>query len=214
MHQHNGHFIAFEGNEGAGKTTVLAAIADILAKRGIEVIKTREPGVTALGERIRDLLLHGSADGSTLPICSKAELLLFLAARAQNIEEVIAPALKRGAWVLCDRFNASTIAYQGVGRGLGLDEVESLCHFVCGDIMPDLTLFLEVDPACGLKRSLQVGAHDRIESEANSFHKKVQEGFCRIALRHPENFTRIDANAPLEVVIDSVCKAIDKIACM
>lgn len=133
-----GTFIVFEGGEGAGKTTVLAKVADALSAKGIEVVKTREPGSTPLGEEIRSLLLHSKGNQA---ISNKTELLLFLAARAQNIEQVIRPALERGAWVLCDRFNDSTIAYQGWARGLGIPEVEGLCSWVCGDTMPNMTFF-------------------------------------------------------------------------
>lgn len=210
MSHKKGLFIVFEGNDGAGKTTALTAAADLLADRSIEVVKTREPGSTALGEQIRKLLLYGNDEKSDILISGKAELLLFLAARAQNIEEVIKPALKRGACVLCDRFNDSTIAYQGCARGLGLEKVEHLCDWVCEEVVPDLTFFLTVDPDVGLKRARQTGKFDRIESEANGFHSRVQEGFHRIAERHPDHFTVVDANRKKDQVVDSVWKAITK----
>lgn len=203
-----GLFIVFEGNDGAGKSTVMAAIADALAARSVEVVKTREPGSTALGEQIRELLLQ-SNHAQGIPICDKAELLLFLTARAQNIEEVIKPALARGACVLCDRFNDSTIAYQGCARGIGMEEVENLCEWVCGELVPDLTFFLTVDPTIGLKRARQAtGTFDRIESEAGNFHALVQEGFLKINDRYPDHFTIIDANKKKNLVIEDVWKAI------
>ncbi len=200
-----GAFIVFEGGEGAGKTTVLAGIAEALEAKGIEVVKTREPGATALGEELRALLLQSNGAHA---ISSKTELLLFLAARAQNIEALIRPALERGAWVLCDRFNDSTIAYQGWARGLGIAEVEGLCSWVCGDIIPELTFYLSLDPAIGLERTRKVSALDRIESEEGDFHQKVQEGFRQIALRHPDHFTFIDASQEKGAVVNDVWKAI------
>lgn len=198
-----GLFVAFEGNEGAGKTTVVAAIAEKLAKKGVEVVVTREPGSTPLGERIRELLLQSNLS-QPLKISHKAELLLFLAARAQNLDEVIIPALKRGACVLCDRFNDSTIAYQGWARGIGLKEVEKLCQFVCEDTLPDLTFFLSVDPRLGLERARRLGAFDRMESEAAEFHARVQDGFHQIDALHPDHFTFIDAGQNVDSVIESV----------
>lgn len=205
MTKQKGVFIAFEGGEGAGKTTVVASIADTLAAKGIEVVKTHEPGVTALGKDIRSLLLQNPNKHA---ICYKAELLLFLASRAQNIEEVIRPALERGAWVLCDRFNDSTIAYQGWSRGLGMEEVERLCSWVCGDIMPSMTFYLSVDPLIGLERTCKVSTLDRIESEAAAFHARVQEGFRQIAVSHPDHFTFIDAGQDKQLVAKDVWDAI------
>lgn len=207
MTPNKGLFIVFEGSDGAGKSTVMGAIADALANRTVEVVKTREPGSTALGEQIRKLLLQ-SHQAQGISICDKAELLLFLTARAQNIEEVIKPALARGACVLCDRFNDSTIAYQGCARGIGITEVEHLCKWVCGEIVPDITFFLAVDPSVGLQRARQEGAPDRIESEAGTFHAQVQEGFHQIAALHPNHFTIIDANREKKVVVADVWKAI------
>ncbi len=200
-----GAFIVFEGGEGAGKSTVLAGIAEALALKGIEVVKTREPGATALGEEVRELLLHSNGAHA---ISSKSELLLFLAARAQNIEEVIRPALERGAWVLCDRFNDSTIAYQGWARGLGIAEVDGLCSWVCGDIIPELTFYLSLDPTIGLERARKVSTLDRIETENADFHQKVQEGFRQIATIHPDHFTIIDANQEKSAVVGDAWKAI------
>lgn len=198
-------FIVFEGGEGAGKTTVIDAVEKALAAKGVAAVRTREPGSTALGEKIRDLLLQGS---SSLPICNKAELLLFLAARAQNLEEVIKPALARGGSVLCDRFNASTIAYQGWARGLGYDDVSRLCSYVSGDVQPDLTFFLDLDPAVGLARAAKVSASDRIESEKIEFHRKVREGFLKVAKEHPSTFCIIDAQRSAHEVFEQVWTSI------
>ncbi|MBA3237402.1 MAG: dTMP kinase [Parachlamydiaceae bacterium] len=200
-----GLFLAFEGGEGAGKTTVVDAIAESLASKGLEVVKTHEPGVTGLGKEIRKLLLQTK---EPLAICAKAELLLFLASRAQNIEEVIKPALARGAYVLCDRFNDSTLAYQGEARGLGIQVVKHLCDWVCEDILPDLTFFLAVDPLVGLERARKVGAFDRIEAEKADFHSRVQKGFQKIKENDPDHFTWIDASQTKDRVIADVWKII------
>lgn len=201
MSPKKGVFIAFEGGEGAGKTTVVKEIAKALNARGIEVVKTHEPGMTPLGKEIREILLQSKQGVSIAP---KAELLLFLASRAQNVEEVIKPALARGAWVLCDRFNDSTLAYQGWARGLGIKEVEKLCHWVCEETLPDITFFLKVDPKIGLQRAGKVGAFDRIEAEADDFHRRVQEGFQKIQKLHPDHFTWIDAGQSKAKVIADV----------
>ncbi len=206
MNLKKGRLIAFEGGEGAGKTTVLNKIAQLLMMDEFEVVKTREPGATALGEEIRSLLLES---GRALTISNKSELLLFLAARAQNLEEIIRPALERGAWVLCDRFNDSTIAYQGWARGIGIAEVENLCSWVCGDIVPDLTFYLKVDPAVGLERTQNVSQLDRIEAERGEFHLKVEEGFRQIALLHPDHFTFIDASRSMGEVASDVWNVLD-----
>lgn len=200
-----GALIVFEGGEGAGKTTVLGSIGEALTAKGIEVVRTREPGATALGEKIRALLLQSN---EAHRISAKAELLLFLAARAQNIEEIIRPALERGAWVLCDRFNDSSIAYQGWARGLGMAEVEGLCNWVCKEIIPDLTFYLTLDPAIGLERTGKMSSLDRIEAEKEGFHQRVQEGFNKIAALHPEHFTFIDAGQAKEVVVADVWSVI------
>lgn len=193
-----GLLITLEGGEGAGKSTLLNQLSLSLQEQGHQVIKTREPGGSKLSEFIRQWLLN--RDFAT-PVGMKAELLLFLAARAQHIEELIQPAIERGCVVLCDRFNDSTVAYQGVARGLGLDFVRKLCDLVCGEYTPDLTLFLDVDPLVGLgrtkgsiKENAGMGEVDRIESEALNFHVLVRQAFHAIAAQEPERFIIIDAN--------------------
>lgn len=173
----NPFFITFEGGEGAGKSTLLQRMARELEARGHQVVVTREPGGSALGEHIRRWLLNRDA---SFTVGMKAELLLFLAARAQHIEELILPALKAGKIVLCDRFNDSTVVYQGYARGLGAQDVQELCRVACGAVVPDLTFFLDVDVRLGLRRTQ--GAHkenagagevDRIEAEG----MRLWEGF-------------------------------------
>lgn len=191
-----GLFITLEGGEGAGKSTLLRELQKELQRQGHSILTTREPGGTLFGEQIRKWLL---SEGE--PLNPKAELLLFLAARTEHLEKVIIPALEQGKIVICDRFNDSTVAYQGHARGLGLDWVQRLCETVCGKPAPDLTLFLDVTPSIGLTRTRRAtkdmarsGQLDRIESEAIAFHEKVREGLQEAAKRNPERICTIDAN--------------------
>lgn len=204
IQKNKGIFITFEGGEGAGKTTLMEMFASALRERGHHVIKTREPGGTELGEQIRKWLLdvHFST-----PIGTKAELMLFLAARAQHIEEVIRPSLQQGNIVLCDRFNESTIAYQGGGRGLGIEYVQKLCEAVSQEVVPDVTFFLNINIQTGLARSKQLakehaaaGEGDRIESEEDLFHERVLHTFRLLAEKHPEKIFQIDATCSKEEV--------------
>ena len=199
-----GHFITLEGGEGSGKTTLLHQLATFLSEQRYVVITTREPGGSYLGEAIRDLVLHHHA---SLSIGAEAELLLFLAARAQHIQEKILPALQAGHIVICDRFNDSTIAYQGHARELGIENVQQLCHLVCKAVTPQLTLFLDVSPEVGVARSRRVhkehaaqGELDRIESETLAFHQKIREGFEILAKREPSRIYCIDASRSQEEV--------------
>ena len=210
-----GHFVTLEGGEGSGKTTLLHQLAAYLTQKGYEVITTREPGGTHLGETIRDWVLR---QDSNRAIGHQAELLLFLAARAQHIEEKIIPALKSGKIILCDRFNDSTIAYQGGARGLGTQYVQNLCNLVCGPVQPQLTLFLNVSPEVGLARSRHVhkeqaasGELDRIESETLSFHRKIQETLERLTRQEPLRIYAIDANRPQKTVLQEAIKALEEL---
>lgn len=214
MENFKGYFITVEGGEGAGKSTLLNEIENLLVSRGHLIVSTREPGGTQLGEKIRNLLLTCNDE---VNICSEAELLLFLAARAQHIEEIIKPALSAGKIVLCDRFSDSTIAYQGAARGLDSKYVRKLCRLICGAITPHLTLFLDVDPEVGLTRTNKLekehaaqGKFDRIEKEALSFHRRVQQAFRRLAKREPFRIYKIDANQSQEYVEKEARRAIDE----
>lgn len=209
-----GQFITLEGGEGSGKTTLLHQLAAFLTQKGYEVMTTREPGGTHLGETIRDWLLHQHASPA---IGSEAELLLFLAARAQHLEEKIIPALQAGKIVLCDRFNDSTIAYQGGARNLGIDYVQNLCRLVCRDVVPQLTLFLNVSPEVGISRTRKAhkdhapgGELDRIESEHLSFHKSIQEAFLKLSKREPLRIYSINADKSQENVLKEAIKAIEE----
>ena len=199
-----GLFITFEGGEGAGKTTLIEELSLALTKKGHSVLKTREPGGTKLGEQIREILLQ-----YTGPISPYSELCLFLASRAQHIMEVINPGLEQGKVVLCDRFNDSSIAYQGAARELGVKEVETFCSFISEKLKPDLTIYLDLDPEVGLKRASNVGKHDRIESETLNFHQKIREGFFAIQRQEPKRFHLIDAKRTPETVFHEAMKIID-----
>lgn len=190
-------FITFEGGEGAGKTTLIEEISAELSKKNLPFIKTREPGGTPLGEQVRELLLGG------YPLSSYTELCLFLASRAQHIAEVIKPALTSGKIVLCDRFNDSTIAYQGAARNLGETKVSEICSFICENLEPDLTFYLDLDPEAGFARIKR--SKDRIEAESLSFHTKIREAFHRQAKLHPHRLKIIDASqSPPKVFADAM----------
>ena len=204
--KHSGVFITIEGGEGAGKTTLIRRLEQALVALDYKLLVTREPGDTELGKQIRSTLLHSGSVVDPL-----AETLLFLADRAQHIHEALRPSLQSGVMVLCDRFNDSTIAYQGVGRGLGLDFVQNWCHSICGDILPDLTLLLDLDPAKGLTRvKIERNTLDSIEAEDLTFHKKIREAFLLLAKRDPARFEIIDASASLDEVFENSLQAILK----
>lgn len=210
-----GLLITLEGGEGAGKSTLLNQLAGALEREGYHVVKTREPGGSKLSEFIRQWLLNRDF---SISVGQKAELLLFLAARAQHIEELILPALKKGSIVLCDRFNDSTVAYQGFARGLGADFVKGLCQSVCGEVKPALTLFLDLDPTIGLHRTKRIVKEnagkdeaDRIEAESLEFHQKVREAFQTLAKQEHSRFVTIDASKPQEDVYKASWHAIQHI---
>lgn len=183
--------ITFEGGEGAGKTTLIRTLASKLEQEGKKVLCTRAPGSLKIGAKIRDLLLHSSPD----EITAKTELFLFLADRASHVEREILPALDAGRIVLCDRFNDSTVAYQGIARGLGKTEVEKLCHFATGGLEPKLTFYLDIDPKLGLERAIDVGEKDRIEAEDLSFHEKIRQAYLKLASDYPKRIHVLDASA-------------------
>ena len=190
-------FVTFEGGEGAGKTTLIDGLVRALEAKGRSVLKTREPGGTPLGEAVRSLLLHKADMG----VCPHAELMLFLASRAQHVADVIAPALRAGRVVLCDRFNDSSIAYQGAARGLGAEKVAAACAFASQGVEPQLTLYLDIAPEVGLQRAKRQRAQDRIEAEALEFHAKIREGYLALANQHPERIRVLDAAKPPEAVL-------------
>jgi dTMP kinase len=196
MAQKPGQFIILEGLEGAGKSTALTTIKRFLTPYVPELVITREPGGTHAGEIIRELIKHPP---ETEPLSARAELLLFYAARVQLIEQVIRPALARGAWVLADRFELSTFAYQGGGRKLNPTMIQHLSDFCVKDLSPDLILFLDLPPEQGLERALERGNTDSIEQEPIEFFNRVYAAYHE-KLKSLEQAIRIDASKPLAMV--------------
>jgi dTMP kinase len=205
----SGLFITIEGGEGAGKSTLVRNLTHELENKGYTVLATREPGGSPTGESIRQLLLDNNS--SMTPI---SELLLFLASRAEHIADKIKPALSKGTIVLCDRFNDSSIVYQGLARGLGFDLVRSLCNQTCGSPVPDLTLYLDITPEQGLARAERSsGKKDRIEQESLKFHTQVREGFQKLAKMEPDRIKTLDGTLPQKRVLDHALHHItDKLA--
>ena len=196
-----GRFITFEGGEGCGKSTQVVRLAAALEERGLKVLLTREPGGTRLSELIRTLLKDEAED----PPVDRAELLLFLAARAQLVRNVIAPALEAGTWVISDRFSDSTVAYQGYGRGLPVDFVRQANDFACEGLRPDLTFLLDLDPATAERRmrgreAATNTSADRIERAGSGFHARLRKGFLELAAADAPRFSVVDASmSPDEV---------------
>lgn len=191
-----GKFLTLEGTEGVGKSTNLAYVRDWLQAREIEVVVTREPGGTPLAEEIRALLLTRRAE----TVDQTAELLLVFAARAQHLQQVIKPALARGAWVLCDRFTDATYAYQGGGRGLDISVIAQLEQLVQGGLRPDLTLILDIDVELGLARARQRAELDRFESEEVAFFERVRKAYRQLAEAAPTRYALVNAGQELVAV--------------
>lgn len=205
---HKGLLITFEGGEGAGKSTLIEKVYTFLKERFANVIKTRAPGGTEFGQTLRNLLLSKEK----LSLDERAELFLFLADRAQHVKEVIFPALANNAFVLCDRFHDSTIAYQGAARGFGEEFVENLCLFSSQNLQSDLTLYLDLDPTFGLERVQKSrSGTDRMEEQHVDFHQKVREGFQKIAKADLKRFRIIDARQSPEMVFQQAIKLIDEL---
>ncbi len=181
-----GRFITLEGIDGAGKSSHVEPLAAALRARGERVVCTREPGGTALAEKLRELVLHESMGGVT-------ETLLVFAARRDHVERVVAPALERGDTVLCDRFTDATFAYQGYGRGQSLEALAALEAWVHGGLRPDLTLWFDLAPELAAKRRAQARAADRFEAEDVAFFSRVREGYLARKAAEPDRFVRIDA---------------------
>jgi dTMP kinase len=212
-------FITFEGGEAAGKSTQVEKLASKLRERGGEVLVTREPGGTPLGEQIRHLLKHAPEGQGMNP---KAELLLFLASRAELVRKVIGPALDRGAWVLCDRFHDSTTVYQGAGRGIPHEVVERLNAFAIGARLPGLTLVLDVEPGeararmtgrAGIAAVAAAGATsapDRMEQEPADFYERVRHGYAKLAQDHPERVKVIPAHGSIDETAAAIWEEVKK----
>lgn len=204
-----GRFVAVEGIEGAGKSTHIAHIVNYIRAAGHQVVATREPGGTPLGESIRKLVLAPGA-----AISPEAEALLMFAARAQHIEDVIEPALARGQWVVCDRFTDATYAYQGGGRDLPLSRIAALEDWVQGALRPDLTLLLDVDPEVGLERVGKRGGKDRFDAETLEFFARAREIYLRRATLNRDRYAIINAERDVGEVRQGLASALDPLLAM
>jgi dTMP kinase len=205
-----GKMISFEGSEGSGKSTQIARLAARLQQRGVDVVSVREPGGTEIGEQIRNIIVHNSKGDE---MCAETELLLFTAARAQLVREVIAPALVRGAVVLSDRFLDSSTVYQGIGRNLALDPVHQINRFAVGNVMPDLTLVIDVPMEVSLARIRQraTDVPDRMERENIGFYKKIREGYLLLAKGMPERLAVIDGTQAEAVIEKAIWAKVQKL---
>lgn len=198
-------FITLEGPEGSGKTSQMPALADFLRSEGHDVVVTREPGGTAVGDQIREVLMNLK----NVAIVPRTEILLFLAARAQHVEGLIRPALEAGKVVLCDRFGDSTLAYQGYGHKTDLDTLRSLLDFSTGGLWPDLTLLLDVPVKAGLERKRDNGAEwNRLDAYAEAFHERVRQGYLALAKAEPDRWQIIDATKGKDQVQQAMRKVV------
>lgn len=203
-----GRFITFEGGEGSGKSTQTGRLVEALTARGMEVVRTREPGGSPGAEDIRALALNGAADRWS----AMTETLLMYASRSDHLERTIRPALERGAWVVCDRFADSSRAYQGAGGGVDMAFIEAMDAAVVGETQPDLTLIFDLPVELGLERALARGGADlRFETKGLAFHQRLRDGFRRIAEVHPDRCRVIDAAGVPDVVFERVWAAVEPV---
>ena len=207
--QHTGILISFEGSEGSGKTTQITRLVKRLEKQGLEIVTTREPGGTAIGEQVREILLHNSSGDAMF---AETELLLFAAARAQIVREKIAPALLRGAVVLSDRYLDSSTVYQGIARNLGKGPVNEINRFAVGNVMPDITVVIDVPPGVSRERIRRrsAGKADRMERENIEFYDKVRAGYLVLAKGMPERFVVVDGTQTEDVIEKEIWAALKK----
>lgn len=204
-------FLTIEGIEGAGKSTFIGLLEAELVKRGVNFLRTREPGGCALGRQIRPLLLDASQK-----VSDRAELFLFLADRAQHVADTIRPALERRQWVICDRYADSTIAYQGYGRGMDPEELQKLNDYATGGLWPDITFLLDLPAEVGLGRALARNGREgltqsegRFEAEALAFHQRIREGFLARAARWPQRFRVLDAAQTPDAIVAQAMKHLE-----
>lgn len=198
-------FITFEGPDGSGKSTIIQKVYDYLIENNYDVIKTREPGGSPIAEKIRNLIL----DTENTKMGYRTEALLYAASRAQHVEETILPALNENKIVLCDRFLISSLAYQGVGRDLGIENVRKINEFAINGVFPDFVLFFDVDPITTLKRKSSLDTADRLEKEGNNFHERVYYGYKEI-LNSEKNVEIIDATQSVEDVFSQCIKVLKR----
>ena len=215
MARHRGKFITFEGLDGVGKSTQLENLAGWLRERGVDVVTTPEPGGTAIGQKLRGVLLSSRTEG----LSPLAELALMFADRAQHLDELIVPALHRGQWVLCDRFTDSSLAYQGAGRELGSAPVLELHKILCRDLWPDLTILMVSDPAASVARarrrntqqSRQTRADEgRFERESRAFYQRVHQAYLALAEREPQRVVKVDARDPAPKVHKKIVELVEE----
>ncbi|MGI6711299.1 MAG: dTMP kinase [Bacillota bacterium] len=195
-----GKFITFEGPDGSGKTTQVRLIAEYLGGAGYHVLTTREPGGTVISEKIRDILLDPAND----TLADRSEVFLYAAARAQHVEQLIKPALADGKVVICDRFIDSTLAYQGFGRGIDLDFLQTVNEMAAGGLLPDITIILDIDSHIGLERIRCNRRKDRLEGEKLEFHHRVRQGYLKIAQKYPQRIRVVSAEEGIEEVFKAV----------
>jgi dTMP kinase len=201
--KHRGILISFEGSEGSGKSTQIAFLAERLQQLGRRVVSTREPGGTEIGEQVRNIIVHNSRGDE---MCAETELLLFAASRAQLVREVIAPNLLKGVIVLCDRYIDSSTVYQGVARNLSLDPVQQINQFAVGNVLPDLTIVLDVPTRVSMARIRQRASDlpDRMERENIKFYRKVRAGYLVLARSLPKRFFVVDGTLPEDKVRERI----------
>ncbi len=202
-----GKFITVEGIEGVGKSTNIDFLSSIIEAKGFSVLRTREPGGTPMAERIRQMLLAHDEE----PLPDIAELLLFFAARALHVNNTIQPALAAGKWVVCDRFTDASRAYQGHGRGLGLERINVMADWVHKDLQPDLTLLLDAPPEIAMDRAEKRGEADRLDSEEVDFYQRVRDGYLGLAAAEPERIAVLDASQELKLVQAAIAVEINRL---
>lgn len=193
-------FITFEGPEGSGKSSQLPLLAEFLRARGHDVICTREPGGTKIGDQIREVLVRMD----NVELHPRTEILLFLSARAQLVEELVLPSLADGKIVICDRYGDSTLAYQGYGHGLDLEKLRMMLQFATNGLKPDLTILLDVDVMVGLKRKKAKDEWNRLDAYEISFHERVREGYHQLAAQDPKRWRIVDASQSAELVQENI----------
>lgn len=201
-----GLFITLEGGDGAGKSTQIRNIERFFSEKGLVVMHTREPGGTAISEKLRDILL----DNHNSEMYAETEMLIYAAARAQHVRELVLPALERGEIVICDRFVDSSVAYQAYGRELG-DMVAEVNGYATGGLRPDITFWLDIDPAAGRARAAKAGDLDRLELEKMDFHYRVYEGYRKIAEQEPDRVRRIDATDTVENICSNIYACLEEV---
>ncbi len=202
-----GKFISFEGGDGSGKSTQINLLKEYLEAKGYEVVLSREPGGTDIGEKIREIIL----DVENKEMTDEAEALLYAAARAQHVGQLVMPALKEGKVVILDRFIDSSLVYQGMARGLGVDEVRSINEFGTKKLLPDLSFYLDLHAEVGLDRKKEQAKLDRLETAGLSFHEKVRDGYLSLADGEKERFVVLDASESIEEIQDKIRESIDRV---